>query len=407
MKLLRLAVALLAVAAAAAAQQRPIVLEVSTLLDGKGHELHNTRVVVQDGKIVAVDPKAQGEVYDLRGLTVMPALIDAHVHITWHFGPNGKFGDRNETKEQATYAIAANAWDTLMGGFTTIQSLGSPEDAYLRAAVEKGEIPGPRVITALQPWSKNGEGVTDEQLKQYIDKEKQDGADVIKIFASKSIRDGGGPTLTEHQLSVLCGEAKAVGLRSVVHAYYRSVHDATVAGCTEVEHGTGATDDELKLMAEKGVYFDPQACLVIKNYLEHKQQYLGVGNYTEAGFAAMEKALPEDIALYKRSIAVPGLKVIFGTDATAGAAGHNAEELICRVNDSGQKPMDALVGAQSLAAEALRIGDQVGSIAPGMQADIIALDGDPLKDITAVRKVVFVMRKGVIYKNHVVAHSAK
>src|SRR5512146_1708096 len=283
MKPIRLALALLLATASAAAQQRPIVLQVSTLLDGKGNVLHDTRVVVRDGKIVAVDPHAQGEVvvYDLRGLTVMPALIDAHVHITWHFGPSGKFGDRNETKEQATYAVAANAWDTLMGGFTTVQSLGSPEDAYLRAAVDKGEIPGPRVITALQPWSKNGDGVTDEQLKQYIDKEKQDGADVIKIFASKSIRDGGGPTLTEHQLSVLCGEAKAVGLRSVVHAYYRSVHDATVAGCTEVEHGTGATDDELKLMADKGVYFDPQACLVIKNYLEHKQQYLGVGNYTE------------------------------------------------------------------------------------------------------------------------------
>src|SRR5512140_1947112 len=145
MRLVRfLALLLLAVAAAAqtAPPTKPIVLQVSTLLDGKGHVIRNTRVVVRDGKIAAIDPNAQGELYDLRGLTVMPAFIDAHVHITWHFGPSGKFGDRNETKEQATYAVAQNAWDTLLGGFTTVQSLGSPEDAFLRAAVDKGEIPG-------------------------------------------------------------------------------------------------------------------------------------------------------------------------------------------------------------------------------------------------------------------------
>ena len=401
MRIRVLTILLLAAAACAQTTPKTIVLQVSTLLDGKGHAIHNTRVAVRDGKIVAVGPNEQGELYDLRGLTVMPAFLDAHVHINWHFGPHGKFGERDEPPAYGTYATAANAWDTLMGGFTVVQSLGARADADLRDAVARGMIPGPRVLTSLQPWGKDGAGVSDDELRQYVDKTKQDGADVIKIFASKSIREGGGPTLSAHQLDVLCGEAKKVGVRTAVHAYKGSVRDATLAGCTEIEHGTGASDDDLKLMAERGIWFDPQACLVINNYLEHKQQFLGVGNYNEAGFEAMKKALPEDIELYRRAVNTPGLKVIFGTDAVAGAHGHNADELICRVRDSGQKPMDALVGAQSLTAEALGVGGQVGSIAPGMQADIIALDGDPLSDITAVQRVVFVMRNGVIYKNDV------
>jgi imidazolonepropionase-like amidohydrolase len=206
-------------------------------------------------------------------------------------------------------------------------------------------------------------------------------------------------TLSQEQLNAACDEAKKQGLRTLVHAYKEAVRAATLAGCTEIEHGTLATDDDPRLMVEKDTYLDPQAGLVIENYLLNKEKYLGTSGYTAEGFAAMEKILPMNHDLVRRAAKTPGLKMVFGTDAVAGAHGRNAEEFIDRVRDCGVDPMAAMISANSLAAEALAMSDQIGSIAPGLQADIIALDGDPLQDITAVRRVVFVMRAGVVYRN--------
>src|SRR5207302_10172573 len=126
---------------------------------------------------------------------------------------------------------------------------------------------------------------------------------------------------------------------------------------------------------------------------------LGTPGYTEEGFAAMAKILPMNHELVQHAVKISGLKIVFGTDAVAGAHGRNAEEFIDRVRDGGQDPMQAMMSANSIGAEAMRLAGQIGSIAPGLQADIIALDGDPLKDITAVRRVLFVMKGGVVYKN--------
>ena len=178
---------------------------------------------------------------------------------------------------------------------------------------------------------------------------------------------------------------------------------ATLAGCTEIEHGLGASDDDLKLMAERGTYFDPQGGLLLENYLLNKSKYAGSPFYppTEEGFAVFETVLPMNHHLLQRARKIPGLKIVFGTDAVAGAHGRNAEEFIDRVRDCGVDPMAALVSANSLGAVAMGLANQIGSITPGLQADIIAIDGDPLKDITAVRRVVFVMKGGVVYKNTV------
>jgi imidazolonepropionase-like amidohydrolase len=397
------------------AQSHPQVLQVSTLYDGRGNVLHDTRIVVENGKIVRIDPKATGEMIDLRGLTVMPGWIDLHVHMTYHFGINGKYGERIcaperrgpnavpattdttpcETQAQSELAIAHNAWATLEAGFTTVQSLGAPGDKDLRDFINRGEIPGPRILTALRPITDTN--LTPDQIREWVRKVKEDGGDLIKIFASKSIREGGGRTLDDAQLQAACGEAKAIGLRSLVHAYGPAVRAATLAGCTQIEHGTLSTPDDLKLMAEHGTWFDPQAGLVIHNYLDNRAHFEGSGNFNEEGFASMEKALPLNASLVKDAVATPGLKVVFGTDAVAGAHGRNAEEFIYRVHD-GQDPMKALVAAQSLAAASLNLDKQIGSIAPGLDADIIAIEGDPLKDITAVRHVAFVMKGGMIYK---------
>jgi imidazolonepropionase-like amidohydrolase len=147
-------------------------------------------------------------------------------------------------------------------------------------------------------------------------------------------------------------------------------------------------------MAEHGTYFDPNVGLVLQNYLENKAKFLGIGNYTEEGFAAMEKSLPVVIDMFKRALTTPGLKIVYGTDAVAGAHGRNIEEAIVRVQQGGQKPMDAIVSLTSRSAEALRMQHSIGAIAAGLDADLVAVDGDPLSDITALRKVVFVMKGG-------------
>jgi imidazolonepropionase-like amidohydrolase len=380
--------------------KRRIVIGASILVDGRGHVLHDTRIVVEGSKIAALDPKASPVDYDLRSFTVLPGWIDSHVHITWSFGENGKNAGADGTTQFAAYQSASNAWLTLMAGFTTVQSVGSPTDVPLRDAIVIGVLPGPRILTAIEPLEGKGEKTgTPDEIRAFVRKLKQAGADLIKIFASASIRQGGGMTLSQDQLNAACDEANKQGLRTLVHAYKDAVRAAALAGCTQVEHGTMATDDDLKVLAEHGTYFDPQAGLVIENYIANKERFLGTSGYTEEGFAAMERALSLDHDIVRRAVKIPGLKVVFGTDALAGSHGRNAEEFIDRVRDAGVDLMSAMVSANSLAAEGMRMGDRIGSIAPGYEADIIALDGDPLKDITAVRRVTFVMKGGVVYKN--------
>lgn len=288
-----------------------------------------------------------------------------------------------------------------MAGFTTVQSVGSPADVPLRDAIAKGQLPGPRILTSAEPLIGQGEkSGTPEEIRAFVRKQKAAGADLIKIFAA------GGPsrpamTLSQEQLNAACDEAKNQGLRTLVHAYKNAVRAATLAGCTEIEHGVLATDDDLKLMAAKGTYLDPQAGLVWENYLLNKERFVGTPGYPTslAGFAAMEKLIPMYHDFIQHALRIPGLKIVFGTDALAGSHGRNAEEFIDRVRECGVDPMAAMVSANSLGAEALGLANQIGTIAPGLQADIIALDGDPLKDITTVRRVVFVMKGGVVYKN--------
>ena len=380
-----------------------IVIHTRNAFDGRGNVLHDMRIVIQDGKILRVEKdrspsaSASGQVdYDLRNLTVMPGWIDLHDHLVWHFGPNGRLEDKSETVEQATLAAAANAWVTIQSGFTTVQSVGSPEDKALRAALANDSVPGPRLLTSLEPIE--DAKLTPEQIRQTVRTLKADGADLVKIFASRSIRQGGGQTLSDEQLQAACGEANNLGLRTLVHAYGVAIRAAAKAGCTEVEHGTFATQEDLDTMAAQGTFFDPQVGLVIHNYLDNKPRFLGIGNYTEEGFAKMQEVLPLNQQMFRQALKTRNLKIVFGTDAVAGAHGRNAEEFIYRVQ-AGQPAMDAMVAAQSRAAESLRMQDQIGALSPGMQADIIALDGDPITDITAVRRVLFVMRAGKVYKN--------
>jgi imidazolonepropionase-like amidohydrolase len=385
--------------ATAVSQQKPIALVAETVIDGNGKVLHHASIVVEGGTIKSIGgPIPAGAlVYNLGSLTVTPGLIDTHAHILWHFD-NGRLAGADEPPLQSMLHGVDNAIVTLDSGFTTIQSPGSPDDKYLRDAIARGMIPGPRVLTSLQPLMANS-GDPD-RLRQLVDERKAQGADFIKLFASKSIREGGAQTMSDAQLQAACGEANKLGMRTLVHAHAASAAKAaSLAGCTSVEHGAFITDDVFKIMAEKGTYYDPNIGLVLQNYIANKEKYLGIGNYNEEGFADMVKGEAIVLETFKRALKIPGLKIIYGTDAVAGAHGHNGEEYIARVQQGGEDPMAGIMSATSLSAKSLGLQDQIGTIAPGMQADIIAMEGNPLTDPTSVRRVVFVMKGGTIFKN--------
>jgi len=381
------------------AQERAVVLKAATVLDGRGGALRDTVIVVEGGKIARVGGAAPAGaiVYDLHGLTVTPGWIDTHAHLWWHFD-NGRLAGKDEPPPRAMLHATDNAIVTLNAGFTTIQSPGSPEDKELRDAIARGVIPGPRVLTSLEPLTE--QSGPPEKLRELVRERKAQGADFIKLFASKSIREGGAQTMTDEQLQAACGEAKSLGLRTIVHAHSaESAKAATLAGCTSIEHGAYVTDDVFALMAQHGTYYDPNIGLVLQNYLENKEKYMGIGNYNEQGFAFMEKGITIVRDTFKKALTHKDLKIVYGTDAVAGAHGRNYEEFIARVRDGGQEPMAALMSATSISAASLGLGDRIGAIAPGMDADIIAMDGDPLRDVTAVRRVVFVMKGGKVYEN--------
>jgi imidazolonepropionase-like amidohydrolase len=285
-----------------------------------------------------------------------------------------------------------------MAGFTTVQSPGQANDVELREAIARGVFPGPRVLTSIRQINENSG--TPDQLRAIVRQLKKDGADVVKIFASASIRDGGKQTMTDEQLAAACGEATAQGLRTMVHAHStESVMASVKAGCNQIEHGVLLDDSALKLMADRGVYFDPNVGVVLQNYLANKAKFLGIGNYSEEGFGYMEKGLALNAAMIKKAVATPNLKLVLGTDAVAGAHGHNANELVERVRQGHQKPMDAIVSATSMAARSLGLDKTIGTLASGYEADLIAVEGDPTADITSVTRVVFVMKGGKVYKH--------
>ena len=377
----------------------PVVILSSRALDGRGGVLRDARIGVAAGKITSLGAPVSSSTMtiDLRGYTVLPGWIDTHVHLDSHFDRTGRIATRSEPPTEAALGIAANAWATLMAGFTTVQSVGAPSEAPLRDMIRDHGFPGPRVLTSLAPIQ-GDTTISADSLRAMVRRRKEQGADLIKIFASKSERVGAGPTITEEQLRVLCDEAASLGLRSMVHAYRSQAGAAARAGCREIEHLTYATQVDIDAAVKAGAYLSPQVGLVVQNYLANRARYVGAGGYTDEGMAIMERDLPRDFEICTLAVHTPGAKVVFSTDATAGAHGRNAEEFMGRVEHCGQTPMAALVSANALAADALGMGDRLGSLAPGYEADIIALDGDPLTDLTAVRRVVFVMRGGVVYR---------
>ena len=383
------------------------VIRAARIIDGRGGVLTNAVIVVRAGYIAdilrgaaaAAASRRATVLYDLGNATVMPGLIDGHVHINGYFNASGRLHTNNDgdTPAQSALAIANNLRRMLHSGVTTAQSMGATEDATYRAAVKAGWIEGPRIVTTLNPIT--NEQLPPDSLRALVRQRKADGADAIKIFASKSIREGGTTTMSAAQLSAVCGEAKALGLRTMVHAHSEeSIRLSVMAGCSQIEHGVFVTPEVLRLMAERGTYFEPQCGLIFRNYLDNRAAYQGIGNFNDEGFASMERAIPLAANVIRQASSTPRLKLIWGTDAVAGAHGREVEDLICRVRDGGQSAMSALTSATSAAAEALGLDGEIGAIAKGLRADIIATNGDPSQRIESLRRVTFVMQDGRVHR---------
>jgi imidazolonepropionase-like amidohydrolase len=397
MRIAKVFVGVLLVLSPLLAQSDPgMTIRARQVIDGRGAAMSNATVSIKDGKIVGIGVVSGTPTIDLGNLTLLPGFIDVHVHIGWHFDDNGRYHSGPEPADQAALYGAENAYVTLINGFTTVQSVGALSDKPLRDAINRGVLPGPRILSSLGQIS-NAKW-TPEQIRDEVRKKKGEGADLIKIFASASIRDGGTPTMSQEQMDAACGEARAQGLRTLVHAHSpESMLRSARAKCWQVEHGGLANAEALKALADGGIYFDPNIGLVTQNYLENKAKYLGIGNYTEEGFASMEQALELRGPMFSTALKTAGLKMVMGTDAVAGAHGQNAREPIERVK-TGQKAMDAIIGMTSLAAQSMNLDKQLGAIAAGLNADLVAIEGDPLQDITALQRVRFVMRNGKVYK---------
>ncbi len=369
-----------------------IVLQTSTILDGRGGVLKGQQIVIEGSRIQSVKPGVDAASYDLRGLTVMPGWIDVHVHLVSHFDAHHKLVDDDPSPQSAVLSVAENAWITLQGGFTTVQSVGAEADGPVRDRIANGALPGPRILTSLRP-------VTDQTgspqaIREFVRKVKADGADVIKLFATAGSSGGGGQTMTDQQIQAACGEAKAVGLRAVVHALTSpGAKAASLAGCTSIEHGDFLDDDTLAVLTRHGTYLDPNF-LVLYNYLDDRKSFA----FTPRTFDELDKST-KIIGETLRKAHEHGVTVLFGTDAVAGAHGRNAEEFIYRVRDAHEPPMETLKSATSINAQSLGLGNRIGMVAAGYDADLVATQGNPLEDITAVRRVVFVMKGGRVYKN--------
>jgi len=403
------------------------ILYCGRLIDpASGQASTEMSVVVTGGTIASVQKgylaaSPGDKTVDLKGRTVLPGLIDSHVHLESETSPSEQLRRFTVSAVDDAFQSTVYARTTLMAGFTTVRDVGgNGVNIALRNAINRGVVIGPRVYTAGKIISSTGghadpthgfrdglyaepsftETVADgkDACIKAVRQLYKEGADLVKVTASGGVlsleKDGTGAQFSEEELQAIVATAKDYGMRVAAHAHgAEAMKRAIRAGVTSIEHGTFMDDEAIDLFRKNGVWLVP-TIIAGKSVSDsaRKPGYfppiiagkaLAIGTKIQATFAKAYKA---------------GVKIAFGTDAGVYAHGKNWMEFVY-MTEAGMPPMEALKCATANAAELLGVSDKLGSLEAGKFADIIAVDGDPIKDIRVMGQVKFVMKEGVVYRN--------
>lgn len=381
-----------------------LALRAARMLDVRqGKVIENAVVIIEGDRIASAGQNlsipAGTETINLGDVTLLPGLIDAHTHITYHFDETGHFGSKGDASVAVTTRYAAdNARRTLEAGFTTIRNLGATYqvDIKLRDAINRGEVAGPRMKVSGLPlmpdelYGTSGQPAREKIIRDFVRERIREGADVIKIF--EGVDEEGSPYFSEAEIRAAVDEAARAGLRVAVHAHEAVAIKAAVrGGCASIEHGTFIDDEGIRLMVEHHTALVPTLYLPT-HYLAHRSQF----DFDEGTWEFFEQLRARNIETARRAHKA-GVRLVNGSDAVAGLHGSNARELEWLVK-AGLTPAEALRAATLYAASLLGMEEQVGEISTGRFADLIAVRGDPTKDITLLQNVVFVMKGGRVVK---------
>lgn len=396
-----------------------------TLIDGISNEARkNMTIVIEKNKIISIEngfspAGASDKTIDLKTRTVTPGWIDSHVHLSHETSRNNYLENFTLNDVDYAYRSVVYADRTLMAGFTTVRDAGGPIVISLKKAINQGLIPGPRIFAAGTPIGSTGshtdptngyrsdlmgdpgtrEGIANgvDECMKAVRQRYKDGSDVIKIMATGGVLDistnGSGAQFTEEEMRAIVQTANDYGLKVMAHAHgAEGIKRALRAGVISIEHGTFMDDECIELFKKTGAWYVPTIIAGISTADSAK-----IPNYYPP--SVTKKALeigPKIQATFARAYKA-GVKIAFGTDAGVYKHGKNWLEFTYMIQ-AGMPPMEAIKAATISAAELLGVKDQLGSIEAGKIADVVAVDGDPLKDPQAFGRVVFVMKDGVVYK---------
>ena len=389
------------------ASPKQVAIKCGRLIDGKlPNAISDAVILISGDRIDAVGSgikiPAAAEVIDLSRATVLPGLIDTHTHLTYHYDT-----EQNEKPVVTGIYATDNARKTLEAGFTTVRNLGAADgiDFDLRNSINRNACPGPRIeasgapLTRSRPPESNADLTTRiDGIREFVRKQIAGGADVIKIFVTPGA--GGGDLLlfTEDEIKAVVEEASRAHLKVAAHAHAtEGIKAAVRAGVASIEHGSKLDDEAIKLMVGHHTALVPTLYLP-NHYLGHRDKF----NFNEARWQALDQLRNMTAANFRKALNA-GVWIVMGSDAVAGLHGENAKEIEWMVK-AGMTPAQAIRAATADAAQLLGWQDRVGTVETGKLADLIAVAGDPLKDITVLERVIFVMKNGAVFRNGLQPH---
>ena len=404
-----------------------ILIHAARLIDGISPQPQtNVTIKIEAGRITEIVPgfvpPGDGDrLIDLRHLTVLPGLMDMHTHLMSQHSKDSyteKF-----FLDEADYALRSTVYAraTLMAGFTTVRELGDNgvNSVALRKAISEGWVVGPRIFTAGKSLATTGghadpsnglkgrfredpgpvEGVINgpDEARKAVRQRYKDGADLIKLTATGGVlslaASGQNPQFTEEELRAVVETARDCGMTVAVHAHgAEGMKRAVLAGVDSIEHGTYMTDEIMELMKQRNTYWVPTN--MAGEWVALKAAEPGYfPEIVRPKAAAIGPAIRET---FRRAYKA-GVRIAFGTDSGVSVHGENAHEFELMV-EGGMPPMEAIQSATLTAARLLRVDDRLGTLAAGKIADVVAVEGNPLENISAMRRVVFVMKDGTVFK---------